>query len=882
MSKGESRRDEQPRTNGLSSSENEEAIARALADYFDRQARDEFVDVEAFLQEYQGLEKALLPFIDAIREIDEANFVSLSNSAHSARDPLPDRLSGHKVLGEIGAGGMGRVLLAYDERLNRKVAVKVLGERWQKSSAIRVRFMQEAKALAQVSHPHIVTIHSLGAATEMPHFVMEYVNGVDLLTASRPLTLAQRAELMCQVALAVEVLHQHHILHRDLKPANIMVGPDLQPKLLDFGLARHEDARDHLTLFGEMLGTPNYFSPEQTNAGVELDARSDIFSLGIVLYELLTQKLPFEADSLSKQIERIRSANPVLPRRVNPDIPGDLQDICLKALEKNPADRYRSAGEMADDLERFLAGEKVHANPTTYGTVVASKIGEHLREIEGWRRDEVLSEYELDVFRRNYGRLVDREDAWILEARRLTLPQVTLYLGAWVLTVGAALLFLFQFLHFPGKVSVLMVAAVTSLILWAGIRIWRGGQLRIGIAFLLTFCLLLPTVVLLSAIEYKVLDLAKFGMLFFYSFLAATHLPKILGFVILSGLASAAAVSALRIWRKGPLPIERALRLAFFLAVLTASLFGIIEYHVFFPQPADSDLLADLEAPFRPIANVQLWWAIWLSMPAYVWLRRFTRSSVFSLVFAIMAALLSLVTLLRFGLLPQFDKHHGWLYFRLIPIALLFFLVGVYLERRRLSNDSRYFYPLAVFFTFAALSGLAADHKPYQEWLNHWFPWTRGQAEYLFMANAGIYFVLQTICSRFPMSQMRAVAKAFRFVIPGHILTSMLSLGIRASDRWHKTIADLSLKHEARAFEILLPILACVFVYASIPKQMKNYFVTGALFLAIGIVRLQQDMFEDRALWSVILLAFGLLLMLAATRYSSLKLKILRGLSRFV
>jgi hypothetical protein len=120
------------------------------------------------------------------------------------------------------------------------------------------------------------------------------------------------------------------------------------------------------------------------------------------------------------------------------------------------------------------------------------------------------------------------------------------------------------------------------------------------------------------------------------------------------------------------------------------------------------------------------------------------------------------------------------------------------------------------------------------------------------------------------------VARAFRFVIPGHILGAVLSLGVNATRLWNKALQDLSLKHEARTFEIILPLLACIFIYASIPKQMKNYFVTGSLFLVIGIVRLQQDIFQDRALWSISLLALGLLLMLGATRYSSIKMSISR------
>jgi hypothetical protein len=807
MSGEEERRghDEGMAPEGATDANRERAIAAALSEYLDRASHEEFVDVDSFCKEHAALEPDLRPLLQALNEMDDTSCPEPS-AKNEASAPLPQALSGHRILSEIGAGGMGRVFLAHDEGLNRRIAIKTLGDRLRQDTSIRTRFMQEARALAQISHPNIVAIYSLGSPEEIPHFVMEYVDGVDLFTATRALNLAQRVELMRKVVLAVDVLHQHHILHRDLKPANILVGPDLQPKLLDFGLARSDNSGNHLTLFGEIVGTPAYFSPEQTATQQQLDARSDIFSLGTILYELLTGVLPFRSESFAQQMENIRNNDPILPRRLNPEIPGDLQDVCLKALEKKSENRYRSAQEMAGDLERFLAGEKVHANPTTYGSLVSGKIEQHLRELEGWRRDEVLSDLEFDGFRRQYGRLIERDDAWILQARRLTLPQVSLYLGAWILIAGAALLFLFQFVRLTGTPRVLVAACVTALTLREGLALWKRSQLRNGIAHLLAVCLLVPITLLVVMGEYHI----------------------------------------------------RAIPAA---------------------NP-DWELLRNISSTFQSITNLQLWWAIALSMPLYLWLRRYTRSSVFSLVTSVMAVLLCTVTFARMGLIDWLQHDHGKLYFRLIPVALLFLATGFVLEWIKLTNDSRYFYPLGAAFTFMAMSGLAADYEPFQTSLRNLLPWTRGDIEYLFILNAGIYLVLQLVLGRFPLPQLRLVARAFRFVIPGHILTSLLSLGIRASDRSNDSLENLSLKHEARVFEILLPLAACLFIYASIPKQMKNYFVTGTIFLGIGIVRLQQDVFQGKARWSILLLGLGLLLMLAATRYSSIKMKFARFLRR--
>src|SRR5262249_21779815 len=157
----------------------------------------------------------------------------------------------------------GRVVLGVDDRLDRKVAIKVLSSRYWGDQRLRERFMQEARALAALAHPNIVGIYSLGDSDEPPHFVMEYVQGITLTEATRPLKLKRKVELMRKVALAVEVLHQHGIVHRDLKPGNILVGAGQEPKLLDFGLAVRLDRGDRLTRPGEVMGTADYFSPEQ-------------------------------------------------------------------------------------------------------------------------------------------------------------------------------------------------------------------------------------------------------------------------------------------------------------------------------------------------------------------------------------------------------------------------------------------------------------------------------------------------------------------------------------------------------------------------------------------------------------------------------------------
>ncbi|HWU37667.1 MAG TPA: serine/threonine-protein kinase, partial [Candidatus Acidoferrum sp.] len=495
---------------------------------------------------------------------------------------------------------MGRVFLAVDERLGRKVAIKELSPRFQDDVLLRERFMQEARAMARLKHPHIAHIYSLGQADEPPHFVMEYVEGAPLREAAQALTLRQKVGLMHKVITAADFLHQHQVIHRDLKPGNILVGPDLEPKVLDFGLALElDDEAVRLTLPGTLLGTPDYFSPEQARASVPLDARSDVFSLGTIFYELLTSELPFRGETLPDRLRRICEEDPLLPRRIDPSIPGELQNICLKALEKNPTDRYNSAREMANDVERFLAGEPVLAVPTAYARLMAGKIDQHLRELRGWRQDQIVSEYEFDAFQKLYGRLMDQEDAWIMAVRRLTFSQVSLYFGAWILVLGAVLVMLFSYPQLAGTPSVLVVSTAAAVTAWIGVRCWREERHRIAIAYLLAFCLLLPVALLV-------------GMDRFHLLTAPTRGDEALEF------------------------------------------------------------FAKFET-FKRTTNAQLWWSILLSLPAYLWLRRFTRASVFSLVLAVMSAVLTVVTLLRMGMLGWLDTDPGRVYLRLIPFAVLFF-----------------------------------------------------------------------------------------------------------------------------------------------------------------------------------------------------------------
>lgn len=779
----------------MTEDEREQRLAEALADFLDLRARGEPVQIAEFCAARLELCPELQLQIEAAAEFDN---VTEPQSPFSA-EPLPERLSGYRILRELGSGGMGRVFLAADERLGREVAVKCMKPAFIADAELRKRFLDEARAMARLAHPNVVRIYELGGEGESPHFVMEYVQGAPLTQAAARLDLRARVELFRRVVRAVEFLHQNGILHRDLKPANVLVDAALEPRLLDFGLALPIRDDHRLTLPGQVLGTPAYLSPEQAAGGAPLDARSDVFALGAMLYELLTGALPFPpASSFPAQLKAIREHDPVLPRRLVPGLPGPLQNICLKALEKDPADRYPSAQAMGEDLDRYLAGEPVLAAPGAYLRLLGGQREKHLAEVEAWRRDRLITSAEYDALHRAYDRLVERDDAWILETRRLSLAQVLLYLGAWVLIVAGGIIAALRVSGLHGWHAPAATTAVAAVCAVAGVRLWRKGELRLGIAFLLAFCALTPL--------------------------------ALLAFMTETGLFSP------------PVPGR--------------------EWIAAFPESSG----------WKPVTNAQLWWALALSLPACLWLRRFTRSSVFSMAAAAALAALALVTVLRLGWLEWIEKDPGRPFFHMLPAAVLFFALAFALERWRQPLDSRYFYPFAVAFTYVALSGVALFHEPCRKWLESAFPWTRGQIEYLFLINAAIYTVLQSLCDRIPSAQMRMVAKAFRFVLPGHVLISILLLAMAAAEdpRW---------RAEERLLDILLPVTAALFAFLSIPKQMKNFFLSGLLFLAIGLVRLQQDLWRGAGTWPVFLLLCGAALMALAARFSRFKL-LLRRLRR--
>jgi glucose/arabinose dehydrogenase len=267
------------------------------------------------------------------------------------------RLAHYEILEVVGQGGMGIVLRAFDEKLHRVVAIKVMAAQLAANAAARKRFTREARAQAAVSHDHVVTIHAVEEADGLPYLVMQFVSGLSLqqrLDKSGQLQLAETVRIGAQTAAGLAAAHAQGLIHRDIKPANILLENGIERvKITDFGLARAADDASQ-SQSGQVIGTPQYMSPEQAD-GKPVDARSDLFSLGSVLYAMCTGRPPFRASTSMAVLKRVCEDAPAPVREVNPEVPDWLAAVIAKLHAKDPAGRYQSAAEVAELLGQHLA-----------------------------------------------------------------------------------------------------------------------------------------------------------------------------------------------------------------------------------------------------------------------------------------------------------------------------------------------------------------------------------------------------------------------------------------------------------------------------------------------------------------------------------------------
>lgn len=344
----------------------------------------------------------------------------LADAAPAAAE-LPRDFGPYELIREIGRGGMGVVYEAKQKGLDRSVAVKMILAGHLASPEIVRRFQAEAKAAARLRHSNIVHIHDVGCFNGQDFFAMEYIEGKSLEKpiADGPVEVSLAVRLISTVARAVEHLHQQGVLHRDLKPSNILLDAEGQPFVTDFGLAKVFAPDSETTATGIIAGTPSYMAPEQASGRrAEVGPATDVYSLGAILYELLTGVPPFRAETALDTLMEVLGSDPAMPRSLNPRIPRGLELICLKCLAKEPGERYTSAAALADDLDRFARGEVLEVRPPTL-----------VRRFWGWTRRQPALASRLGALGLFYG--IETVNYFTGVVDRDFHGQVSLVVGLW-------------------------------------------------------------------------------------------------------------------------------------------------------------------------------------------------------------------------------------------------------------------------------------------------------------------------------------------------------------------------------------------------------------------------------------------------------------------
>ena len=371
-------------TNPTKITEPTERIDEIVAAWLESSSADWQSDRERLMKQHPDLAGEISSFFEDYERMDQ-EFAPLravtSRSSTAAEMPtmgwddtniqpaaqVGQTFGDYELLSEIARGGMGVVYKARQKSLNRVVALKMVLGGGRNREIERDRFLAEARAVARLTHPNIVPIYEVGAHRNQQYFTMQYLSGGSLREVIGEIQKSPReaVKLLTVIARAVEHAHRRGILHRDLKPSNVLLDDRRQPHVTDFGLAKRLDEASDLTQAGTVVGTPAYMAPEQANGQTDLSTAADVYGLGALLYELLTGQQPFKADSPLETMLLVMSQEPKPPRQHVPELDRDLETICLKCLEKDPARRYGSAESLAEDLDRWLSGEPIHARPAT-------------------------------------------------------------------------------------------------------------------------------------------------------------------------------------------------------------------------------------------------------------------------------------------------------------------------------------------------------------------------------------------------------------------------------------------------------------------------------------------------------------------------------------
>lgn len=379
----------------------EERLANLLAQMTDELRGGQIPDLESLARQHADLSVELRELWAAVqlaegiaaglsqRSVSDLTIVLPAAGLLGTAGDLPRLFGDFELERELGRGGMGIVYQARQRTLDRVVAVKMILRGELASTADLARFRSEAESAARLDHPGIVPVYEVGEYDGQPYFAMKYVEGITLASrlAEGPIPPREAAALLAPICDAIQFAHERGILHRDLKPSNILIDSDGRPHVTDFGLAKRVEGDNQLTRSGAILGTPCYMAPEQAagNRG-QLSPASDVYSLGTILYQMLTGRPPFQAATPVDTVLLVLEQDPLPPRLLNPRADRDLEMIALKCLQKPPALRYASAKALGDDLRAYLTDEPISARSGIFSQVIARWFREthHATVLEHW------------------------------------------------------------------------------------------------------------------------------------------------------------------------------------------------------------------------------------------------------------------------------------------------------------------------------------------------------------------------------------------------------------------------------------------------------------------------------------------------------------------
>jgi serine/threonine-protein kinase len=448
---------------------------------------------EELLSELRTFEKEGSQFIE-----HAATGVETVDQAQSL---LGDR---YRVIRRVGEGSTGQVFQAVDAVLERLVAIKFLRKK-NPTDATDLETWCEARLMSQLNHPHIAQIYEIGELNSQRFIVMEWADGLPLTEAWKGLHLQQRLRIYLEVLDAVATAQRRGIIHRDIKPSNILVTSELKPKVLDFGIALETHSLQKIEQ-GLYRGTPAYSAPEQISPPVKIYPSTDVFALGILLYQLLTDALPFPQTDIKELFQAIRTEYPELPSAIQERIPIPLQNICLKALEKEPQKRYPDAQSLSDDINRYLRGEKVWSRPSFLIDKIQQEVFYHCQKLKVWHENELITQKEFDSLENIYERMISPPDPSIIEARKLSLSQVCLYLGGWITVLGSFVLFYKTWEQVSVYWRPMPALVATAVMVLFGFVMWRKKESRLAVGFFATANLLIPITILLTLGQWQILS----------------------------------------------------------------------------------------------------------------------------------------------------------------------------------------------------------------------------------------------------------------------------------------------------------------------------------------------------------------------------------------